>query len=153
MFLFRTALAEAELEYNAEHVSPSLYFLVDVFAPRLADFVGSGGNVPVRAVVWTTTPWTLPATEAVAFRSDVDYVVVEGVSEGSGGATGRFLVAEQTLERVAAETGRAFGRVLARFPGIWVFGGRRASRSRLIFSSSSWFFKRESLLIDEDVCL
>jgi isoleucyl-tRNA synthetase len=66
----RTALAEAEVEYE-DHTSPSIYVAFDVVGappdPRLA-----GGRV--RLVVWTTTPWTLPANLAVAAHPDFDYV-------------------------------------------------------------------------------
>ncbi|VDP32046.1 unnamed protein product [Echinostoma caproni] len=58
--VYRTALAESELEYNTEHVSKSLYFKVHLIN-------ATGRLFPVDqvyAVIWTTTPWTLPANEA-----------------------------------------------------------------------------------------
>ena len=68
-----TALAEAEIEYSDE-VSPSVFVrfeLIDV--PEALRSVG----VPVDVVIWTTTPWTLPANAGVALLADADYIAVE----------------------------------------------------------------------------
>ena len=68
-----TALAEAEIEYSDE-VSPSVFVrfeLIDV-----PDALRSAG-VPVDVVIWTTTPWTLPANAGVALLADADYIAVE----------------------------------------------------------------------------
>jgi isoleucyl-tRNA synthetase len=69
----RTALAEAEVEYE-DHVSPSIYVAFDV--------VGSlpGAKLAgrkARLVIWTTTPWTLPANLAVSAHPDFAYVVYD----------------------------------------------------------------------------
>ena len=79
----RSALAEAEVEYE-EHVSPA----IDVALPRrsisasLARRVGLApaqlGSRAVDVVIWTTTPWTLPANQAVALRAEFSYVAVDG---------------------------------------------------------------------------
>ncbi len=72
----RTALAEAEVEYH-DHASPSIYVkfpLLDDLGekvPALASTKTGGRNVYV--LVWTTTPWTLPANLAVAFHPDYRY--------------------------------------------------------------------------------
>lgn len=68
-----TALAEAEIEYSDE-VSPSIFVrfeLIDV-----PEALRSAG-VPVDVVIWTTTPWTLPANAGVALLADADYIAVE----------------------------------------------------------------------------
>ena len=65
----RTALAEAEVEY-AEHKSPSIYVAFDVIEG--ADAVDTQGK-PLRAVIWTTTPWTLPANRAIAYGPNIRY--------------------------------------------------------------------------------
>ena len=57
----QTALAEAEVEY-ADHRSPSIYVKFDAVTPR------PGLEGPVSFVIWTTTPWTLPANLAVYIR-------------------------------------------------------------------------------------
>ena len=68
-----TALAEAEIEYSDE-ASPSIFVrfeLIDV-----PEALRSAG-VPVDVVIWTTTPWTLPANAGVALLADADYIAVE----------------------------------------------------------------------------
>src|SRR3974390_517035 len=61
----RTALAEAEVEYKEDHVSQSVYVKFPL--------VGRPGT---SVVIWTTTPWTLPANLAVAFNSTFSYSLV-----------------------------------------------------------------------------
>ncbi len=61
----RTALAEAEVEYK-DHVSPSIYVKFPVV-----------GQPDTFVLIWTTTPWTLPANLAVAFNNKLEYVQVE----------------------------------------------------------------------------
>ncbi len=60
----RTALAEAEVEYK-DHVSQSIYVKFPVV-----------GQPNTFIVIWTTTPWTLPANLAVAYNKDFQYVKV-----------------------------------------------------------------------------
>ena len=67
-----TALAEAEVEYE-DHTSPSIWVKFAVEPGAAAEKLGSG----VSAVIWTTTPWTLPHNRALAFHPDYDYVVAE----------------------------------------------------------------------------
>ncbi len=104
----KTALAEAEVEY-ANRVSPSVWVRYRLTSdpakldPRLA-------GKKVSTVIWTTTPWTLPASMAVAFHPGEEYVAFE-----SGGDI--YIVAEK-LAKVTAETcGLSADNVLARFPG------------------------------------
>src|SRR5262249_24305783 len=56
----KTALAEAEIEYDERHVSPSIYVKFALPEPGLF------------AVIWTPTPWTLPANHAIAYRADYE---------------------------------------------------------------------------------
>jgi isoleucyl-tRNA synthetase len=65
-----TALAEAELEYDENFVSPSLYFRCEVVG-------GIAGETKVYALVWTTTPWTLPANQAICFNQSLQYKLVK----------------------------------------------------------------------------
>jgi len=71
----RTALAEAEVEYE-QHTSPSVYVRYkltskpEAIDPRLA-------GKDVYTIIWTTTPWTLPASMAVAFNPEIDYVAMQ----------------------------------------------------------------------------
>ena len=73
----KTALAEAEVEYEM-HTSPSVYVRYALtsdagpIAPELA-------GLPVFGLIWTTTPWTLPASLAIAFHPEFDYVALRNV--------------------------------------------------------------------------
>ncbi len=71
----KTALAEAEIEYKDE-TSPSIFVkfsLLDDLAEQLPSLAGK----EVFVVIWTTTPWTLPANLAITLHPDFDYVAVE----------------------------------------------------------------------------
>jgi len=72
---FRTALAEAEIEY-ADHTSPSIWVKFRVPPAELSK-LGLDTAFPVSIVIWTTTPWTLPANLAIAVNPEFDYLVVQ----------------------------------------------------------------------------
>ncbi len=72
---FETALAEAEIEYK-DHVSPSIWVRFAVPAAEAAKF-GLPEDKPLFFVIWTTTPWTIPANLAIAVHPEVDYVVAD----------------------------------------------------------------------------
>src|ERR1700747_1683932 len=69
-----TALAEAEVEYE-DHVSPSIWVKFAVVGGGNGEAAKLGSDV--SAVIWTTTPWTIPHNRALAFHPDFDYAVVE----------------------------------------------------------------------------
>lgn len=103
-----TALAEAELEYNEEHVSRAAYVrfrLVGDVKSRLG-LGGLGGEV--YAVIWTTTPWTLPANRAVAVHDDLVYHVVRVgedavlVADGCLGRVARVLLGDEVVPEILA---------------------------------------------------
>jgi isoleucyl-tRNA synthetase len=78
----RTALAEAELEYKEDHVSLSAFvkFPMDLpsdLEPRLRDSIDE-----VSALIWTTTPWTLPANKIIAVHRDLEYTIVRSRTHG-----------------------------------------------------------------------
>ena len=87
----QTALAEAEVEYE-DHSSPSIWVK---FAVR-AEGTGARLGPDVSALIWTTTPWTLPANRALAFHPEYQYVVAET-------SAGKLLVAAERLGAVAEE--------------------------------------------------
>jgi isoleucyl-tRNA synthetase len=104
-----TALAEAEVEYE-DHTSPSIYVRYKLVQDGAnADKIPSelkGKNV--YAIIWTTTPWTIPASMALAFQPDFQYAAIE---IGGGDV---YIVAQQRRREVAAdcrytESGRVFG--------------------------------------------
>ena len=73
-----TALAEAEVEYE-DHTSPSIWVRYRFYGTANASFPsflrGHGDNL--YAIIWTTTPWTLPASMALAFHPSFDYAAIE----------------------------------------------------------------------------
>ena len=74
----RTALAEAEVEY-ADKTSPSIYvkFKVKSFPDKLKREEDLHKKFPYYFIIWTTTPWTLPANLAIAVNKEIAYVVLE----------------------------------------------------------------------------
>jgi isoleucyl-tRNA synthetase len=90
---FETALAEAEIEYK-DHVSIAIWvkFLVSV---EEAKKFGLPTDKPLYIVIWTTTPWTIPANLAIALHPEVEYVVADAGAE-------RLIVASALLGQVAA---------------------------------------------------
>ena len=110
-----SALAEAEIEY-ADKQSPAVDVAYDALDPQAlaAKFgVTIDDNTIVAVPIWTTTPWTLPASMAVALGPKLDYVLVEGPHRD--GRRVLLVVAEALLDKVlaryGAETTRSLGRV------------------------------------------
>ncbi len=71
----QTALAEAEVEYQ-DHKSPSIYVKFPV-TEEWNDRIPGVGKETLSFVIWTTTPWTLPANLAICLHPDFDYVAVK----------------------------------------------------------------------------
>ncbi len=71
----RTALAEAEVEYEM-HTSPSVYVRYPLTSDPAAIDAALAGK-KIWTIIWTTTPWTLPASMAVAFQPEFEYVALE----------------------------------------------------------------------------
>ncbi|NXN94672.1 SYIM protein, partial [Rhinopomastus cyanomelas] len=93
----KTALAEAELEYNEQHVSHSVYVKFPLLkSPSKLTSVIDGSS-PANALVWTTQPWTVPANEAVCYMPDSAYSVVKCTTTGE-----RFILAADRVESTAA---------------------------------------------------
>ncbi len=70
-----TALAEAEVEY-AQHTSPSVYVRYRLTSDPASIHPALAGK-QLSTIIWTTTPWTLPASMAVAFHPDFEYVALQ----------------------------------------------------------------------------
>jgi isoleucyl-tRNA synthetase len=103
----RTALAEAEVEYE-NHSSPSIWVRYRVVESPEKPRTSDGG---FYALVWTTTPWTLPASMALAFNPELKYVLVSN----DRGET--YIVAEEMVSSVEKETGMRFGARAGPFAG------------------------------------
>ncbi len=111
-----SALAEAEVEYE-DKTSPAIdvrFEVLDeeVLMARCRHVEEHEGQGPVSVVIWTTTPWTLPANQAVALNPELDYVIVQcdGVAEHG---TERLLVADELLKDVMGRWGVEEYRVVA----------------------------------------
>jgi isoleucyl-tRNA synthetase len=106
----RTALAEAEVEYE-NHTSPTVWVKYRLHSdagkidPKLAQ-VGK----PIFTIIWTTTPWTLPTSMAVAFHPKDEYVALE--TEDA-----IYIVASQLATTVSETCGFVAAKPLAYFPG------------------------------------
>ena len=104
----QTALAEAEVEYR-EHTSPSVYVKFPLKSdPAEIDGALVGKNVFV--VIWTTTPWTLPANLGITVHPDFDYSAVEANGEV-------YIVASELAASFAEVCGFETTKELARFKG------------------------------------
>ncbi|MGN6312554.1 MAG: isoleucine--tRNA ligase [Rhodanobacteraceae bacterium] len=112
-----SALAEAEIEY-ADKQSPAIDVAYDALDPKVlaAKFgVQVGGNDIVAVPIWTTTPWTLPASLAVTLGPQLDYVLVEGPSRG--GKRVLLVLAETLADKALARYGVNEVKVLGRAQG------------------------------------
>ncbi len=105
-----SSLAEAEVEYQDKQ-SESIYVRFDaVDAQAVARTFGVSDASGAGFVIWTTTPWTLPANQAIAAGAEIEYVL----AEYSG--VGRVVLAAERLEVLSAALKEA-ATVLARAPG------------------------------------
>ena len=108
-----SALAEAEVEYE-DKTSPAIdvaFVAVDSAAVAAKFGVANYAN-PVSMVIWTTTPWTLPANRALSISPELDYSIVEFTQDGKSKTIilARVLV-ESCLERYGIESHRILGEV------------------------------------------
>jgi isoleucyl-tRNA synthetase len=107
-----TALAEAEVEY-ANHTSPSVYVRYRLTSDAAAIDSALAGR-DVSTIIWTTTPWTLPASLAVAFHPDFDYVAL---ATGEGKDAPVYIVAAELANQVAEACQLGDTTEVARFKG------------------------------------
>ncbi len=105
-----TALAEAEIEYKP-HTSPSIYVkfpLKKETKKILENSLNLSLEKPSYILIWTTTPWTLPANLALAFNPEFDYVIIEWDEE-------YLILAEGRLSGFCAELDSALPKIVAKF--------------------------------------
>jgi isoleucyl-tRNA synthetase len=127
----KTALAEAEIEYK-DRKSPSIYVkfpLISDLSDRFPELKGKN----VSVLIWTTTPWTLPANLAIAFHPDFEYAGFE--------TNGEVLIsAKRLVPVIAEELGLEKSKVLITFFGVDI-DGKKARHP---------FIDRESLCVLAD---
>jgi len=127
----RTALAEAEIEYK-DRESPSIY----VKFPMISDLSEKFPilkDKKVSALIWTTTPWTLPANLAIAFHPEFEYAAFETDGEV-------YIAAKRLIPVLAEELGFNQTKVLVTFSGKAVEG----------FKAKHPFIDRESIFVLAD---
>jgi isoleucyl-tRNA synthetase len=110
----RTALAEAELEYDANYESQSLYLRMGLtkFSDRIEQLAG---NKSVFAIIWTTTPWSLPANQAICYNNDLNYSMVQ-LEDDSNSV---YIVATDLVKQLSEELNKNLEQ-LAEFKGLFV---------------------------------
>jgi len=111
-----SALAEAEVEYADKQSSAiDVRFAVsdpDTLLDRCHSVPEGQGQGPMSVVIWTTTPWTLPANQAVALNPELEYALVQVAADGPHGEE-RLLVAEGLLKDTMDRWGVPHYRVIA----------------------------------------
>ena len=88
----KTALADAEVEY-LDHKSDTIYASFPIKSSNIKELNGSD------IVIWTTTPWTIPANKALAYNESLDYLVIEIRDDGDFKGK-KIIIAEALLESV-----------------------------------------------------
>ena len=115
-----SALAEAEVEYQDKtSLSLDVRYAPQDEATLLSRFVGAEGEGKVSVVIWTTTPWTLPASQAVSVHPEFNYALVE-VDMGLGKE--RLIVAEDMVAGLMARYGVTDFRIVGRTVGVELAG-------------------------------
>jgi len=102
----KTALAEAEIEYE-DIVSTQIDVAFEIVESPIPELVGA------HAVVWTTTPWTIPVNQAIAYGPDIEYIIYDRESF-EGGERIRYLVARDLREAFQDRVDKAAGEL-----GLW----------------------------------
>jgi isoleucyl-tRNA synthetase len=111
-----SALAEAEIEY-ADKQSPAVDVAYDAIDPHAlaAKFNVDAGDALVAVPIWTTTPWTLPESQAVSLGADLEYALIEGPVRD--GRRLLLVVASALVEPVVQRYGIGHAQVLGHAPG------------------------------------
>ena len=99
----KTALAEAELEYH-DKVSDAIYVKFPVIESKNNNFKDC------YAVIWTTTPWTIPANKAIAYSDDFEYAIIKVGND-------KLIVAKDLIESFAKEAGISEYKILTTLTG------------------------------------
>ncbi|TKR60001.1 hypothetical protein L596_029597 [Steinernema carpocapsae] len=107
-----SALAESELEYNEKHKSISCYFRfpfinLDLESAGLS-YLKNDKQEHIHALIWTTTPWTLPLNNAICYSDSIRYVLVESKTKKGNPLRDLYVVADDLLPEIQKVTGDEF---------------------------------------------
>jgi len=105
----KTALADAEVEYH-DHKSDTIYAAFTVASSKIKELEGSD------IIIWTTTPWTIPANRALAYNESLDYLLMQ-INEGEF-KNRKIVIAEALLENVIKDCNISNFQTLKKFKGI-----------------------------------
>lgn len=114
-----SALAEAEIEYaDKQSVAIDVLFQADNVEALAKAFGVDGLDEGAGIVIWTTTPWTIPANQAVCLHADIDYVLVTGaLTDVSGERQVCLVMARDLMETVGERIGLSQPKVLGEIKG------------------------------------
>ena len=93
----KTALADAEVEYK-DHTSNTIYVGFKIKNSKITILKDC------EIVIWTTTPWTIPANKALAYNKDLDYSIIEINSELKNFDSKKIIIATQLLDQFSKES-------------------------------------------------
>ncbi len=105
----KTALADAEVEYK-DHKSDTIYTAFSVKESKLKDLEGTD------IIIWTTTPWTIPANKALAYNEALDYLIIQIKDDGNF-KDKKIVIAEALLESVIKDCKIKNHKVIKKFKG------------------------------------
>ena len=104
----KTALADAEVEYK-DHRSDTIYAGFSVSSSKIKELINSD------IIIWTTTPWTIPANKALAYNESLEYVLIQ--IDHDEFKNKKIVLAEALLENVKKDCGIQNFEVLKKFKG------------------------------------
>jgi isoleucyl-tRNA synthetase len=104
----KTALADAEVEYQ-DHKSDTIYAAFTVASSKIKELEGS------NIIIWTTTPWTIPANKALAYNESLEYLLIQ-IDDGEF-KDKKIVVAESLLESVVKDCNIENFKTLKKFKG------------------------------------
>ncbi len=105
----KTALADAEVEYQ-DHKSDTIYVSFVIKSSKISELKGAS------IVIWTTTPWTIPANKALAYNESLDYLLLE-INDDGDFKKKKIVVAEALLEAFISDCGIKDYKNLKKFKG------------------------------------
>lgn len=105
----KTALAEAEVEYEM-HTSPSIWVRYPLTSDPAKIDAALAGKKNLATIIWTTTPWTLPASMAVTFAPDAEYVALDA-------GEWVYIVAKALAQQTIEKCNLGVAKEIASFPG------------------------------------